>query len=225
MQTITTIFWDLDGTLVNTHNLYDQAIEFACQELSYPILYPIANIPNGQTLQQDFMGVTGIANCIDAKDIAILNSLCSLAIGYLETHFSENLMITPSIKLFNYFYSLGLKQSIVSNCPQVVCNFIINKIGLRDKCSNILGIETVAHGKPNPDLYLYALQIHKVNHLECLVFEDSITGISAAQKAKLAVVGIGSPQSIQVDFSWDMRQEDELMLACKLAKQFKFTAS
>ncbi|HAU30168.1 MAG: hypothetical protein UV79_C0002G0017 [candidate division TM6 bacterium GW2011_GWF2_43_17] len=46
----------------------------------------------------------------------------------------------------------------------------------------------VAKGKPEPDLYLFAAQQCGVSPKNCLVIEDSITGITAAQRAKMPVI-------------------------------------
>ncbi|HBL98108.1 TPA: hypothetical protein DDZ86_00500 [Candidatus Dependentiae bacterium] len=50
-------------------------------------------------------------------------------------------------------------------------------------------VRLVEHGKPAPDLLLYAAHALKINPSECLVIEDSGTGIKAAQAASMAVIG------------------------------------
>ncbi len=47
----------------------------------------------------------------------------------------------------------------------------------------------VPKGKPAPDLYLFAAKQFGVTSDACLVIEDSVTGISAAHAANMAVVG------------------------------------
>ena len=51
----------------------------------------------------------------------------------------------------------------------------------------IFSAAMVAHGKPAPDLFLYAAEQMKVSPGECLVIEDSPAGIVAAQRAGMRV--------------------------------------
>jgi len=47
----------------------------------------------------------------------------------------------------------------------------------------------VEHGKPAPDLFLYAAQQMGAEPATCLVLEDSVTGVQGAVAAGMAVVG------------------------------------
>ncbi len=50
-------------------------------------------------------------------------------------------------------------------------------------------VKLVKNGKPAPDLFLYAAKQCNAHPDECLVIEDSTTGIKAAQAAGMKVVG------------------------------------
>jgi beta-phosphoglucomutase-like phosphatase (HAD superfamily) len=50
----------------------------------------------------------------------------------------------------------------------------------------------VARPKPHPDIYLRAAELLGVPPEDCVVFEDSLTGIQAARAAGMAVVGVGT---------------------------------
>jgi HAD superfamily hydrolase (TIGR01509 family) len=47
----------------------------------------------------------------------------------------------------------------------------------------------VARGKPAPDLFLFAAARHGVEPAQCLVIEDSLSGVAAALAAGIPVVG------------------------------------
>jgi HAD superfamily hydrolase (TIGR01509 family) len=47
----------------------------------------------------------------------------------------------------------------------------------------------VRHGKPAPDLFLYAAQRMRVRPAECIVVEDSAVGVAAAVAAGMTVIG------------------------------------
>ncbi len=54
---------------------------------------------------------------------------------------------------------------------------------------NIFSASEVAHGKPAPDLFLFAAQKMKAKPERCLVIEDSVSGIAAARAAGMTVLG------------------------------------
>jgi beta-phosphoglucomutase-like phosphatase (HAD superfamily) len=58
------------------------------------------------------------------------------------------------------------------------------------KMESILASENVKNHKPDPEVYLTSAQILKVNPENCLVFEDSFSGVSAAINAGMKVVGV-----------------------------------
>jgi HAD superfamily hydrolase (TIGR01509 family) len=55
--------------------------------------------------------------------------------------------------------------------------------------SNIFSSQLVKHGKPAPDLFLFAAEKMGFSPQKCLVVEDSIAGIQAAKSAGMAVIG------------------------------------
>ena len=52
----------------------------------------------------------------------------------------------------------------------------------------IVGGNQVKHSKPEPDVFLKALEIAGVNNDEAVIFEDSRNGILAASKANISVI-------------------------------------
>jgi HAD superfamily hydrolase (TIGR01509 family) len=54
--------------------------------------------------------------------------------------------------------------------------------------------EEVAHGKPNPDIYLKAAAKIGSAPAECLVVEDALSGIAAGKAAGMRVVAIPDPR-------------------------------
>ena len=52
----------------------------------------------------------------------------------------------------------------------------------------------VTKGKPNPEVFLKGAKGLDLNPEACIVFEDSISGIQAANKANMVSIGIGDPK-------------------------------
>jgi HAD superfamily hydrolase (TIGR01509 family) len=55
--------------------------------------------------------------------------------------------------------------------------------------SNVFSVGQVAHGKPAPDLYLFAARTLAVSPENCIVIEDSAVGVKAGRSAGMRVIG------------------------------------
>lgn len=66
----------------------------------------------------------------------------------------------------------------------------LSRTGLHARFApHIFSASEVAHGKPAPDLFLFAAGRMGCRPEDCLVVEDSAAGVSAARAAGMAVVG------------------------------------
>lgn len=68
---------------------------------------------------------------------------------------------------------------------------IIDKVGLSNKFSAIVDGNAVSKAKPNPEVFLKAAEKLDVTPSNCIVFEDAIAGVQAANKAQMISIGIG----------------------------------
>lgn len=72
---------------------------------------------------------------------------------------------------------------------------ILDAIGLSDSFECIITGEDVSHGKPDPEIYRFVSQQLKVPPSECLVIEDSPSGIRAGLSAGMRVIAVTTPFS------------------------------
>ncbi len=59
----------------------------------------------------------------------------------------------------------------------------LESIGVRDQFDKIVSAKQVAHGKPAPDVYLYACEQIGEKPQDCIAVEDSPNGIKSAYAA------------------------------------------
>jgi HAD superfamily hydrolase (TIGR01509 family) len=72
---------------------------------------------------------------------------------------------------------------------------------------NVVSATLVAHGKPQPDVFLFAAGWMKTSPMECLVIEDSVAGVTAAVAAGMPVLGFTGGSHC------DARHQDRLRAA------------
>lgn len=88
------------------------------------------------------------------------------------------------------FNSVKAPKSVVSNGSTRHVRHCLEKTGLLEAFSgDIFSAEQVENPKPHPDLYELALESLKLHKTEAIVIEDSPTGVEAAKRAGLKVVG------------------------------------
>ena len=77
----------------------------------------------------------------------------------------------------------GLKLAMASNSVRHTVDLFAEKTGLEKLLEFRLSNEDVEHPKPAPEIYLKAAEKLGVTPAECVVVEDGVYGIEAAQRA------------------------------------------
>jgi len=83
----------------------------------------------------------------------------------------------------NIKFALG---SASKNAP-----LILEKVGLYKRFTAIVDGNDVSKAKPNPEVFLIGAKKLGMNPENCIVFEDAMAGIQAANAAKMISIGIG----------------------------------
>lgn len=94
----------------------------------------------------------------------------------------------------------GLRLAVASSSSHAWVNSHLSRLGLADRFDRIICSDDVAPGrtKPNPDLFLLALDQLKVPKEAAVVFEDSPNGVRAAKSAGIFVVAVPNPLTIRL---------------------------
>jgi putative hydrolase of the HAD superfamily len=92
----------------------------------------------------------------------------------------------------------GLRLAIASSSTHEWVDAHLKRLGLWDSFDAIICIEDAPRAKPNPDLFLKALETLGVLPEEALVFEDSPNGVIAAKAAGIRVIAVPNPVTTQL---------------------------
>jgi putative hydrolase of the HAD superfamily len=100
----------------------------------------------------------------------------------------------------------GMKVAIGSSSPHSWVDTHLKRLGIFHYFNHIICQDDVAPGrtKPNPDIYLKALERLKVQSTEAVVFEDSLNGVEAARRAGIFVVAVPNPLTAKMGVSGDI---------------------
>ena len=95
-------------------------------------------------------------------------------------------------RVLEHAHTRKLALAAVTNGSQVNALHNISVLGLSETFQHVITPSDVERGKPDPEGYLLALKKLGVSADKALVFEDSPSGIAAAQAAGLQVVGLST---------------------------------
>jgi beta-phosphoglucomutase len=98
-------------------------------------------------------------------------------------------ILMPGIRSFLEFHRDD-PMAVASNAEPANVEFTLERAGLRHFFRVVVDGHQVRHPKPHPEIYLRAAQLLSIAPSNCVVFEDSFSGIQAARAAGARVVGL-----------------------------------
>lgn len=100
----------------------------------------------------------------------------------------------------------GVSLAVGSSSPHSWVDTHLKRLGLFHHFKHIICADDVAPGrtKPNPDIFLKAIEQLKVQKNEAVIFEDSPNGVKAAQAAGIFVVAVPNPLTAKMNVKGDL---------------------
>ena len=174
------VLFDMDGIVLDTEKLYTRFWQEAAHSLGYPMTHEQAlgmrslSREIGERQLKAYLGDEADYKEVRDKRIEMMNA-------FIEEHGVE---IKPGIhELLAFLKESGIKTSIATSSPLDRTKKYLSQVGLVDAFDALVSGHMVEYGKPAPDIYLYAASNLGLKPEECLVLEDSPTGILAAFRA------------------------------------------
>ena len=115
------------------------------------------------------------------------------------SNMNEEEILKDIPKVLNYL--IKNQQPISLGSASKNARYILEKVQLLDKFNAIVDGNDVTKGKPNPEVFLKAAALLNVSPENCIVFEDALAGIKAANNANMISIGIGDKEILhEADF-------------------------
>lgn len=93
------------------------------------------------------------------------------------------------------------KQPISLGSASKNARIILDRVDLTSKFDAVVDGNDVSRAKPDPEVFLKAAKLLNVKPEDCIVFEDSVAGVQAANTANMISIGIGSEEVLgQADY-------------------------
>lgn len=184
------VLWDMDGTLLESEQLWDVGMRELSLHLGGPMSEEtrIATIggPLDLSVWRTFDGL-GLAPTPDEQTAAEdwLNA-------FMAGLFAKGLPWRPGARAaLGAVRAAGLGQVLVTNTGRRLCDVALETLDGTHFDHTVCGDEVPA-GKPDPAPYLRAADLLGLDPAQCLAVEDSPTGAAAADAAGCTVLVVPS---------------------------------
>ena len=107
-----------------------------------------------------------------------------------------------ALELVRELQSQGVKTGLVSASPRNIVDAVLDNLG-HDLFPFSISSDDVERTKPNPDCYLKAAVMTDSDIQNCLVFEDSLTGMAAATSSGAYLIAV--PHLVTINESAKVR--------------------
>ena len=101
--------------------------------------------------------------------------------------------------MFKFLRSKGYKLGCCSNSIRRSVLVMLSKIGLIEYMDLILSNEDVKNAKPHPEIYWKAMSVMNCLPEECLIVEDSPTGLLSASRSRANILRVDNPKDLTID--------------------------
>jgi beta-phosphoglucomutase family hydrolase len=203
--------FDMDGTLVHTEPLHQQSWIKAMGEVGIDIDVAhydthFSGRPGRETTQRLF-GFT--PEQAEAMSRRVTSVFWELAAGNVEPLSGVRAFLTKIA---------DIPKGVATSARRHSAARMLEELGLIDYFGAIVTADDIAKGKPDPEIFLLAAKRLDVDPERCVVFEDSIAGVTAAKAAGMYCAAITTSQvqfpEADLTFSgWDDPQLLDLFAA------------
>jgi len=107
-----------------------------------------------------------------------------------------------ALELVRELQAQGIKTGLVSASPRNIVDAVLDNLG-HDLFPFSISSDDVHNTKPSPDCYLKAATMTNSKIDNCLVFEDSLTGMSAATSSGAYLIAV--PHLVEIAESSKVR--------------------
>lgn len=185
--------FDLDGVIVDTAKYHFLAWRNLAESLGFEFTEEHNELLKGvsRVRSLEILLDIGKVELTDEEKQKFLVQKNTEYLGYVNEMTADEIL--PGINdLLDYLDTNNIKYALGSaskNAP-----LILEKVGLIDRFTAIVDGNDVSKAKPDPEVFLIGAQKLHMQPENCIVVEDAIAGVEAANAANMVSIGIGDAE-------------------------------
>jgi len=177
------VFFDLDGTLVDSARDMHDALSALCRERGL-------ETPSFEVVRETVSrGARAVLRCAVGKDEAAVDAALP---RFLELYVATGMANTHAFAgidaLLDALEARGVPWGVVSNKAAALVALVMVKLGYDGRAASVVGGDTLAQRKPDPAPVLHACAMANVAPAQCVYVGDDPRDMLAGRAAGLYTV-------------------------------------
>lgn len=183
---INAVIFDMDGIMIDSEPLWEKTER---------ILLARRNIDYSPDYRDKIVGLNQRDSgrlLVDTFDLEeTVEEIINERISILTSIYEKELELIPAlVPLLKRLGEEGYRLAVASSSPLRVVSFVLDMFSLRDHFLAVVSGDSVANGKPHPDIYVHTAETLGTTPAECVAIEDSINGLRSAKGAGMYCIAV-----------------------------------
>lgn len=179
------LIFDLDGTLVNSSPLHARAFAQAFAPLGIGVDYTSVAGLTTESAVDSLANAAGVALTPETRT-ELIRQKRELALVLIDTE----LQAIPGAPAFVRAATDRWTRALCTSASRANADAALHRVGLTGCFNWIVTANDVSHGKPDPEVFLAALDQSGIAAADALIFEDAPSGLAAAASAGIDAIEI-----------------------------------
>lgn len=179
------VIWDMDGVLIDTGEFHFRAWSQALSERAIPF--------SRESFQATFgMNNTGVLSTLLGRTPTpkFVSEISDRKEWLFRQEIQGHAQPLPGVRTWlENLKAAGARQAIASSAPPANIDVLVDELDLRPYFDAIVSGFDLP-GKPDPAVFLKAARLIGVPPGRCVVVEDAIAGVDAAQRAGMKCIAV-----------------------------------
>lgn len=180
------VIFDLDGTLVDSMWIWEQIDIDFLEERGHSLPEDLQKAIEGSSFSET---AKYFKDRFDLEED--IDTIKNIWIGMAENFYAERIPLKKGIQtLLDLFKEKGIKMGIATSNSRELAEAVLKSNKVMDYFVVLVTSCDVKKGKPEPDVFIKAAELMKIDREDCLVFEDTHAGVLAGKAAGMDVIAI-----------------------------------
>lgn len=184
---IKVVIFDMDGLLIDSEPLWQRTTRKVFKQLGFELTDEHHSQMSGRLLRENLEHFYAIqpwqGMSLQEAENVIIDEMVKLV--------KTEGMLKPGVhQALQVCKKASLPVAIASSSPMKLIEAVVGSLELHEHFDHIYSAQFEPYGKPHPGVFIKVAEHFKARPADCLVFEDSPSGVLAAKAARMKCIAV-----------------------------------